>query len=108
MDHDETARELDEKRAALEARLATFARPVDPDAVIGFGKRIGDGTSEAITRMEDASSAEALQATLQQVVRARVKLDEGTYGSCDVCGEPIGDLRLEFRPWSTTCVAHAG
>lgn len=108
MDIDETRRELDEKESALRAQLGLLDRPVDPDAVIGFGKRIGEGTTEAITRMEDASSAQALLATLDQVQRARTKLDEGTHGTCDVCGRPIGDLRLEFRPWSTTCVEHAG
>ena len=108
MDHDGIIRELDENQAALQRQLGGLVRPVDPDATIGFGKRIGEGTSEAITRMEDASSAQALQAALDQVRRARQKLDEGSYGSCDVCGAPIGELRLEFRPWSTTCVEHAG
>lgn len=108
MDEDQIARELDEKQAALAAQLEALSRPVDPDATIGFGKRIGDGTSEAITRMEEASSAQAIDQTLQQVRRARAKLDEGSYGLCDVCGRPIGEARLEFRPWSATCVEHAG
>ena len=45
--------------------------------------------------------------TLIALARAKAKLAEGTYGRCDVCGEPIDEDRLEFRPWSTRCVDHA-
>ncbi|MEJ7702570.1 MAG: TraR/DksA C4-type zinc finger protein [Geodermatophilaceae bacterium] len=43
-----------------------------------------------------------------EVVRALAKLDEGTYGRCDVCAEPIAADRLEARPWSIRCIRHAG
>jgi DnaK suppressor protein len=42
------------------------------------------------------------------VVRALEKLDEGTYGSCDVCGRPIPEGRLEALPWAVLCVEDAG
>ena len=48
-----------------------------------------------------------LAAFRKETERAIAKLDEGTYGSCDACGEPIGDERLEFRPYATRCVQHA-
>lgn len=106
---DETAvsAQLDTKEAQLSVGLGELNRPVEPGATIGFGKRIGDGTSEAIQRMADASSSQALSQTLEQVRRARAKLAEGSYGLCDVCRAPIGEARLEFRPWSVTCVQHA-
>lgn len=99
--------ELDAKADELRARLSELTKPVDADATIGFGKRIGDGTNEAIQRMGDASVAQNAHGLLQQVERARAKLDEGSWGRCDVCDEAIGAGRLEFRPWSTTCVEHA-
>jgi len=41
-------------------------------------------------------------------VRALQKLDEGSYGICDVCGEPIPAGRLEARPWAVRCVKDSG
>ena len=35
------------------------------------------------------------------------KLDEDTYGICDVCGAPIGRERLEAIPWAVRCIDHA-
>jgi DnaK suppressor protein len=32
------------------------------------------------------------------------RLDAGTYGTCEVCGEPIGTARLEARPAARTCI----
>ncbi|MGE5459184.1 MAG: TraR/DksA C4-type zinc finger protein [Solirubrobacterales bacterium] len=39
--------------------------------------------------------------------RALEKLDEGTYGVCDVCGEPIASERLEAISWAVRCVRDA-
>jgi len=50
---------------------------------------------------------ENLLAKLDETERAIAKLDEGTYGECDVCGEAIGAERLEFRPYATRCIQHA-
>jgi DnaK suppressor protein len=94
----------DELRAEL-ATLTTVTR--DPSATIGFGKRVGEGTNEAISRIERVAQADALTATLADVERALAKLDEGTYGICDSCGKTISEERLEARPWTALCVACA-
>ncbi len=107
MDEAEIRAELDAKAAALRANLAELTKPVEAGATIGFGKRIGDGTSQAIQQMADASSAQNLQLLLDEVYRALEKLNDGSYGRCDECGEPIAPERLEFRPWSSACVKHA-
>lgn len=99
--------ELDDKAARLRVQLGDLTAPVEDGSTIGFGKRIGDGTTQAIQQSADASSARDLWALLAQVLRAKAKVDEGTWGMCDVCGEAIDAGRLEFRPWSVTCVEHA-
>jgi DnaK suppressor protein len=48
-----------------------------------------------------------LQVTEADVRRALAKLDEGTYGTCDVCGKPIPEGRLEALPWAVLCVEDA-
>jgi RNA polymerase-binding transcription factor DksA len=49
-----------------------------------------------------------LQVTRADVERATTKLAEGSYGTCDACGEPIGEGRLEALPWAVLCVRDAG
>jgi DnaK suppressor protein len=82
--------------------LTAVAR--EPTAAIGFGKRVGDGTTEAIGRLERVGQADALDAKRASVVRALEKVDDGTYGTCDRCGAAIADERLQARPWSALCV----
>lgn len=101
------AAELDAKGDELRSRIEDLTRPPEAGATIGFGKRIGDGTTQAIQQMADASTAESLDKTLQEVRAAQRRIEEGCYGVCTVCGEPIPAARLEFRPWAATCVEHA-
>ena len=74
---------------------------------VSFGKRVGEGTSQAVERIAQVDAAKKLDAKLRDVGRALDKLDEGTYGACDVCGAPIGPERLEAIPWAVRCIDHA-
>lgn len=76
----------------------------DPDASVSFGKRVGDGTTAAVERLNLVGTARELEAILRDVDGALRKLEEGTYGICDRCGRLIPDERLEARPWSVLCV----
>jgi len=42
--------------------------------------------------------------TLVQLEHALQKLDEGTYGLCDSCEQPIDPARLEALPWANLCL----
>lgn len=107
IDLDDIATELQTKATELRARIEDLTRPPEAGATIGFGKRIGDGTTQAIQQMADSSTAESLQKTLNEVYGAQDRIEAGTYGRCTVGGEPIPHARLEFRPWAATCVEHA-
>jgi DnaK suppressor protein len=103
--------DLDAIRGELEARLRNTrervallaARPELGEAQ-GFGKRIGDGTTEAISRLTDIGVGRSLETGLARTERALAKLDEATYGICDVCGKPIAPARLKAMPDSVLCV----
>jgi len=41
---------------------------------------------------------------LEKIERALARIDEGTFGLCDECGEPIGLERLRVRPEATLCI----
>jgi DnaK suppressor protein len=99
---------LEERRTELQREIgALTARPRDPVAAVSFGKRVGDGTTEAVERLNTVGAAQGLAAMLRDVERALTKLDEGTYGACDRCGAPISAERLEARLWSVLCVGCA-
>ena len=101
------ARELAAKRAQLEEQLAEMSAPPEELGNISFGKRVGEGTSQAVDRLSAVPAHDKLQLLLAEVTRAEEKLADGTYGRCDVCGRPIGSARLEARPWATRCIDHA-
>ena len=72
--------------------------PGERGSAVGFGKRIGDGTSEAVSRLTDIGVGDALERGMQRTERALAKLDERTYGVCDACGSPIARGRLKAMP----------
>jgi RNA polymerase-binding transcription factor len=104
----EIAAELAAKQAQLEEQLASMSQLPDEQGSISFGKRVGEGTSQAVDRLSAVPTHDKLQLMLAEVIRAQAKLAEGTYGTCDVCGRDIGAGRLEARPWATRCIDHAG
>jgi len=90
LDQDAVRRELERELAVLTSEMSDLTLVTrDPSATIGFGKRVGEGTTEAITRIERVGAATALEAKLRDVERALEKLDDGTYGLCDRCGRVI-------------------
>jgi DnaK suppressor protein len=96
--------DLEARRDELQARIAQLAKRPELGAAQGFGKRIGDGTTEAISRLTEIGVGESLETSLARVERALVKLDEGTYGRCDACGEEIAPKRLAAMPEVALCV----
>jgi DnaK suppressor protein len=99
---------LEARRAALTDRLGSLSKPAERTAELSFGKRIGEGTIEAISRLTDIGVGANLEVSEARIERALAKLDEGTYGICDSCGRPIAPRRLEAIPESVLCVECAG
>ena len=97
-------RELRARHDELEERLAALARPPERGSTVGFGKRIGDGTTEAVSRLTDVGVGGSLELSEARVARALAKLAEGSYGVCDGCGEAIAPGRLAAAPESVLCI----
>ena len=104
MELDAIERDLRERLATLDERLAALAKPPERGAELGFGKRIGDGTTEAVSRLTDVGVGANLEVTRARVARALAKLEEGSYGACDRCGQAIAPARLEAAPESVLCI----
>ncbi len=101
---DAIRRELVERLDRAHERLAALAARPERGSAVGFGKRIGDGTSEAVSRLTDIGVGDALERGMQRTERALAKLDEGTYGVCDACGSPIARGRLKAMPDGVLCL----
>jgi RNA polymerase-binding transcription factor DksA len=63
-----------------------------------------DVGTETFNRERDLSILEGVQAELADVEHALARLDEGTYGTCEACGKPIDDSRLEALPAARFCL----
>jgi DnaK suppressor protein len=98
---------LAEREENLQEELAELTKPSGEIGAISFGKRVGDGTSIAVDRLTAVSAQEYLLAMLDEVRRARQRVADGTYGSCEVCGESLPAERLEVRPWAVRCIQHS-
>jgi DnaK suppressor protein len=98
---------LESKRARLLADMDRMTAPPADASNISFGKRVGEGTSYAVERLVQVELHDQMQVVLTDVTRALVKLDEGTYGTCDACGGDIAPARVEGLPWATLCVSCA-
>ncbi|MCW2986639.1 MAG: hypothetical protein JWR63_4209 [Conexibacter sp.] len=95
---------LRDRAATLDRRISGMAAPPERGSGISFGKRIGDGTTEAVRRLTEVGVGGSLETSQARVVRALEKLDEGSYGICDACGRPIAPARLRFAPESVFCI----
>jgi DnaK suppressor protein len=98
---------LEDHRQLTRDRVAGLAKRPERGTAQGFGKRIGDGTTEAVGRLTEIGVGRSLESTLARTERALAKLDEGSYGTCDACGRPIEPARLEARPGRVLCVSCA-
>jgi DnaK suppressor protein len=107
LDLEAVERELRDRHQALRERLAALARAPERGAELGFGKRIGDGTTEAVSRLTDVGVGGSLEITEARVARALEKLAEGSYGVCDGCGAPTAPALLRPAPESVLCIACA-
>ncbi len=97
-------------RRRLETRIADVLRR--NEKVEGNRRRTrtplgGDWKDDAIVREND-DVLEALdvegRAALGQLRTAIRRLDDGVYGRCEHCAEPIAPARLEALPEVTTCI----
>jgi len=68
----------------------------------------GDIGTETFEREKDFSLLEQLEAEIGDLDAALKKIDEGTYGTCEICGREIEPGRLEAMPGTRTCFEHAG
>jgi RNA polymerase-binding transcription factor DksA len=64
-----------------------------------------EGTTIAFERSHVATLVRQVRTRLSETDAALARVEAGTYGICERCGQPIPEGRLEARPVARTCVA---
>lgn len=99
--------ELEGDLKRLRGELDQSARELQDllrDGVDGAGNDQADVGSTSLERDAEMSLAANQRELLLQTEKALSRLDHGTYGACEVCGEPIGKMRLMAFPRATLCM----
>lgn len=112
-----------QQRARMRSRLVDDlqeARELETrlqhDVADGIASRRGSTNDEvddpegANTAFEGAQSNAMVQHTkrhIDEILAALVRIDEGTYGSCERCGSAISKARLDARPATAFCITCA-
>ena len=94
---------LSAKRAEIEAELDLMSR-LTADMNGGTHGRPGEGNSVTVERLTQVAAYDRVGLLLSDVIRAQVKITDGTVGFCDRCGEVIQPARLRMLPWATRCI----
>ena len=109
-----SAKELATLRAEIEAHITSLEEEIATaeaelfdlmhDAGDGAGDDQADAGAKTYEREQEISLANNARDLLEQNRRALERMDDGSYGVCESCGEPIGKLRLQAAPRATLCM----
>jgi RNA polymerase-binding protein DksA len=109
-----TPQEVEEARAELTAEAHRLRTEISAseESLVGLMRDSGDGAGDDqadtgtknITRESEMALAANAREMLLQTERALGRLDAGTYGLCENCGNPIGKARMQAFPRATLCV----
>src|SRR6266849_2737034 len=95
---------LEAKRDELRSNIANLTEakptPVDPIEASDGHQEFEDTAVDSLEMQQEQSILVNEQALLTQVERALERIDNGTYGKCVNCGQPIPEKRLEAIPWA--------
>ena len=95
------AQRLKEEIAATEEEIGHLLR----EGGEGAGNDQADVGSTTFERDHEMSLANNARDMLQQTEHALERIEDGTYGVCESCGEPIGKMRLMAFPRATLCLS---
>lgn len=98
-----TALESDRSHLLMQIDELTAGGEIDYD----FDDDFADRAQVAGEQGENQVLARTLQTQLMLVERAIARIDNGTYGTCAVCGAAISEERQSALPATDRCIAHA-
>ena len=101
------APEFDAVRAALLAERARLVEEIGETIVapgqMTYGSQAA-AASQVFAQQRDLALRDRSDHQLVLVDEALARLDDGTFGMCVRCGQPITRERLEALPWAARCI----
>lgn len=94
------------KQREIASLIAELTVIPEANASMAYRNR-GDRSRLGAERHAQAATLHKLIQQTAEIDRALAKLDDGSYGVCDGCGDAIPDGRLEIHPWAVRCVSCA-
>ncbi len=106
MNVDQAASVLESERSKLVRQLGDLGANERGELTgeVEYGEGFADAAAATAERSEVLGIVDNLRVMLESVDAALAKVAAGSYGLCELCGRPIDDDRLEFRPTSRLCV----
>ena len=101
-------KELEAEVAGLRADIARAESQIAErlsDAVGDAGDDQADAGAKTFEREHELAMTQNARDLLAQNEQALARIDAGTYGVCESCGQPIGKARLQAFPRATLCVS---
>ncbi len=105
IDQTKVRADLDTERAELQHQLDELE--MDGRSAPDVDENFADSAQVAAGHVENLTLAAQFREQINEIDAAFARLDDGTYGRCEVCGEYIGDARLEAMPAARFCISHA-
>lgn len=107
-----TSIDVNRVRESLVTERTELTRQIDEldisnDAGADFDENFADSGQVAAEQGEYLTLAANFRDQLSEVDAAIERIDRGTYGTCEQCGEPIAEARLEAMPATRYCISHA-
>ena len=101
-DSSELRAELESERSRIVADLADLG--LGPEGDLVYDDNFADTSQVTAERGEAEALASELSETLREVEAALARVDDGSYGRCELCGGQISDARLEAMPAARRCI----
>ncbi len=100
---------LEEERENLVSQLKELGVDLESGSVdIPVNEGFADSAAATAEKAETLALIDQLQMTLSDVEEALARMESGTYGKCEICGEEIPLRRLEARPHALRCIKCQG
>ena len=96
--------ELERERELLREKVQELD---SRDGDLEYDDNFADSAQVAAEMGENRVLYDQLRRDLDDIEKALERMDEGTYGTCEVCGNQIGEARLEVMPATRVCIDHA-
>src|SRR3989344_5704947 len=105
---------LEAEKVRLESEMSSVGRrnpsvPGDWESIpseTGMESDLADQADIVMSRDSNTAILADLEARYDTILSALKRIESGSYGKCEVCGDKIEDARLEADPSATTCTKH--